>query len=141
MSIDFGGAAKLAIKPLDDTNYFNWSFRMETLLKHKGIWKSICEDRPVVVAAEAGSAEAAAAWDKDDQQALTFMRMSIGDDQIKHIRSIQAAKAAWNALKEVHERDTPGTKYDCCEKSSERSLTKAIIFSNTSTRWSRSSSD
>lgn len=106
----------MAIQLLDDTNYFNWSFRMETILKHKKLWQTISGDRPVVgaVAGAGGepavTAEAVTAWDVSDQEALTFMRLSIGDNQIKHIRNIQTAKAAWNGLKDVHERDTPGNK-------------------------------
>lgn len=103
MSIDLGGSAKPAIKLLDDSNYFNWSFRIETILKHKGLWKTISDTRPT-------EAEQATAWDKNDQEALTCMRLSIGDDQIKHIRNIDTAKAAWNAPKEVHEHDTPSNK-------------------------------
>lgn len=76
---------------------------METILKDKGIWKTIGENRPT-------AAEAAVAWDKSDQEVLTIMRLSIEDDQIKHIRNINTSKTAWNALKEVHERDTPGNK-------------------------------
>lgn len=37
------------------------------------------------------AAEAAAAWEKNDdkQEALTIMSLSIGDDQIKHFRNIK----------------------------------------------------
>lgn len=62
----------MAIRVLDDTNYFNRSFRMETILKHKWISNATSKDRPVAV-------EARTAWDKSDQEALTCKRLLVGE--------------------------------------------------------------
>lgn len=77
-------STRCAIKPLDNENYFNWSFRMETILRHKGLWKVMNSQRPSVPAE-------AATWDAADQEALTLMRLAVGDDQIKHIRGVGTA--------------------------------------------------
>lgn len=99
-SIDFGGTDKMTIKPLDDSNYFSWSFRMETILRHKQLWEATCT-RP-----HYGFPEKI----KKDEEALTFIRLSIDDDQIKHVHNKHNAMDTWHALKRVHTQDKPGKK-------------------------------
>lgn len=98
-------ASKYQVKFLDDENYFNWSFRMETILRHKELWTVIVDEKP-------DSTETAelSQWEKKNSSAVTCIRLSVDDSQIKHIRGIESAKDAWKALKQVHERDTPGNK-------------------------------
>lgn len=86
---------------LTSTNYFNWRFKIEMLLKRENLWAAIVTDRPDVDFAT---------WDKTDQKAHATIALCIGDDQIHHIRNKANAKQAWNALKEFYERDSPGVK-------------------------------
>lgn len=93
--------ANYQVPKLTTTNYFNWRFKMEMLLKREGLWKAIIENRP-----ETNTA----GWDSTDQKAHATIALCIGDDQIHHIRDKANAKEAWIALKEFYERDSPGAK-------------------------------
>lgn len=76
---------------------------METVLRHKGWWTAVETDRPQEEVNRAG-------WEKLNKEALVYMQLSVGDNQIKHIHDMNTAKAAWQALKEAHERNSPGNK-------------------------------
>lgn len=92
---------KYTITRLNASNYFNWRFRIEMLLKEKGIWNVINENQPATVTTE---------WSKADEKALSTICLLIDDDQIQHVRNAKNAKEAWMALKNFHEINTPGNK-------------------------------
>lgn len=92
---------KYAIPRLNSVNYFNWRFRVEMLLKERELWQTIKLPIP---------SEADAEWCKADEKALAIISLMIEDDQIQHVRNCVHARDAWQALKDFHERDTPGSK-------------------------------
>lgn len=93
--------SKYTVSKLNGDNYFNWKFKMEMLMKEKGVWKAIKDTAPEPVTSE---------WTVMDEKALTTIALNVEDDQIPHIRNSVTAKFAWNALKEFHEKDTPSNR-------------------------------
>lgn len=92
---------KYTITKLNGENYFNWRFRAEMLLKIKEIWSTVEDEIPSPVTT---------AWTKADQKALATIVLTVEDSQIQHIRDCKTAKEAWTALREFHEKDTPGSR-------------------------------
>lgn len=92
---------KFQIPRLNSGNYFNWRYRMEMLLKREGVYFVLSTPKPANEATE---------WEKADEKAHSIISLMIEDSEIQHIRSVKSAKSAWTALKDFHERDTPGTK-------------------------------
>ena len=92
--------SKYMITRLNATNYFNWRFRLEMLLKEKGVWKTIDDERPTTPNDE---------WIKSDEKALSTISLLVDDDQIQHIRGSKSAKEAWQQLKDFHEENTPAS--------------------------------
>jgi uncharacterized membrane protein YgcG len=78
------------IEHLDTDNYGTWSFRMKNYLISKGLGG--CIDG---TATTAGS-------DKD-QKALSHIALHVKDHHIATISTCTTAKAAWDALKAVHQ--------------------------------------
>lgn len=89
--------SRYSITKLDGENYLNWRFKMEMLLKEKKVWLVISQSKPDPVTT---------AWTENDEKAFTTIALTIEDSQIQHIRNCTTAVDAWNALKEVHEKDT-----------------------------------
>lgn len=85
MATSLDTTTKYIIPRLNATNYFNWRFRMEMLLKEKDIWHTISEDKPSNVTP---------IWIKADEKALATISLMIEDDQIQHIRTSKCAKDA-----------------------------------------------
>lgn len=93
--------AKYTITKLNGDNYFNWKFKMEMLMKEKGVWKAIRDAAPIPITDD---------WKQVDEKAMTTIALSVEDDQIQHIRNSATAKHAWNTLKEFHEKDSPSNR-------------------------------
>lgn len=102
--------AKPRFSKLNNSNYANWKFRMELLLRKQNLWKKVIEGpRPRENRGEAGNIINAAAisdWDEKDDEARGTIGLLVMDDQLCHIRHLKTAKETWNALKEYHERNT-----------------------------------
>ena len=93
--------SKYVITKLNNSNYFNWRYKMKMLLIEKGAWATITTDPPNPITAD---------WTQKDEKAHTTIALNIEDDQIQHIRHSETAKDAWNKLKDFHEKDTPNNK-------------------------------
>ena len=92
---------KYQIPRLNANNYFNWRYRVEMLLRREAVWFSVTDARPTTSHEN---------WDKANEKAHSTISLLVDDDQIHHIRNSKTAKEAWSALKDFHERDSPGTK-------------------------------
>lgn len=92
---------RYSITKLNNENYFNWKFRVEMLLKEKDVWSAISKETPSTITD---------AWTKADEKALATIVLTIEDSQLQHVRSCATAKAAWNALKEFHQKDSAGSR-------------------------------
>lgn len=99
--INMASDSKYTITKLNGDNYFNWKFKMQMLMKEKGVWKAIKDEAPTPVTDD---------WTSIDEKALTTIALSIEDDQIQLIRNCVTAKYAWNALKDFHEKDSPSNR-------------------------------
>lgn len=93
--------SKLTMAKLNAENYFNWKFKMEMFLRREKVWTSISEASPDPLTA---------AWNDANERALTAIALSVEDSQIQHIRDCKTAKEQWEALKDVHEKDTTGNR-------------------------------
>lgn len=94
--------AKYNITKLTSENYFNWRFRVEMLLKDRDLWSHIKAEKPENVQQTV--------WNKEDDKAFSTIALTIADCQIQHIRNCKTAKEAWNALENIHQQDTPGSR-------------------------------
>lgn len=86
---------------LNGDNYFNWKFKMEMMLKEKKVWITIKDNAPDPVTTD---------WTEKDEIAFSTIGLNIDHSQIQHIRHCTTAKTAWNALKDIHEKDTQGNR-------------------------------
>lgn len=74
---------------------------MQMLLTEKGVWKAVNEEAPDPMTN---------VWTESDQKAHATIALNVDDGQIQHIRDCQTAREAWTALKEFHEKDSPGNR-------------------------------
>lgn len=78
---------------LNNTNFTNWKFKIELLLKKENLWKAIATTAPreppdtVTAAEKAEFQKARAEWCRADEEAFSIIGLLIEDDQIVHIRS------------------------------------------------------
>lgn len=92
---------KVQIVKLVKRNYFNWKYKMQLLLIKEKVWYTFSKAKPTSVTDK---------WTEDDQSAMASIGLNIEDNQLPHVRKTTEAKAAWNALKTMHEKDTLVTK-------------------------------
>jgi hypothetical protein len=76
----------ISIERLDVHNYPTWSFRMEMLLKHKGLWS-------VVASGGSGS---------KDEKALALICLNMQDHHLPQLRACQTAQEAWQQLESAY---------------------------------------
>ena len=77
-------------------NYFHWSLRAQSALEDKGYWSAI----------DPGFGEQMSSAEKNtNRKALTFLYWAVSDVYLEDIGSLERAKDAWAALKEIHVSD------------------------------------
>eukprot|EP00253_Pinus_taeda_P028028 PITA_28028 len=83
---------------LNGTNFFNWKFKMQTLLESANAWLIILgnEERTGTPAQEQY-------WDKREINAKFILKMSIKDNIIPHIRDCKSAADIWTTIKNLYE--------------------------------------
>lgn len=91
--------SKNGIEKLNSSNYFQWKFKMQMLLKKEDLWRIIIENAPTAAAS-------LRSWNKKDERAQAIIALSVEDSELVHIRDQETAIGTWNALKEAHELDT-----------------------------------
>lgn len=117
---------KIVFAKLNSANYFTWKYKMEMYLRKEKLWTYINNDPPTIppgaaegstpvqMATATAAIEAARAtrttFDEKDDTARALIGLCVEDGQLVYIRNKATAKQSWNALKEVHERDTLGNK-------------------------------
>lgn len=101
---------KSNITKLNNSNYANWKFKMELMLRSRGLWKKvILLKKPSAIIGTTGQVTNQTAldeWDEVDDEARGIMGLSVEDNQLAHIRSKKTAKETWDALKDYHEKST-----------------------------------
>lgn len=88
---------KISITKLNGSNYQIWKFKLKLLLIKEDVWDVVKDELPE---------NPDAAWCKRDGKAMAWIGLLIEDNQLCHITNAETAKAAWNALKNCHEKAT-----------------------------------
>lgn len=117
---------KIVFAKLNSANYFTWKYKMEMYLRKEKLWPYISKDPPAIppeategsttaqIATAVAAIEVARAaqsiFDEKDDIARALIGLCVEDGQLVYIRNKATAKLSWNALKEVHERNTLGNK-------------------------------
>lgn len=101
---------KLLVTKLNNTNYANWKFKVELLLRSKNLWKKVIEkERPARILNTAGdltNQREIDEWNVRDDEARGLIDLTIEEDQIALIRTNKTAKGTWDALKDYHEKNS-----------------------------------
>lgn len=97
------------IVKLNNSNYFNWKYRMELLLTKEDLWEILSQEIPT-------STTAFNRWNKQDKKARALIGLAVEDSQLVYIRNQQTARDTWNALREAHEKDTIVNKVSLYKK-------------------------
>lgn len=92
---------KFFVDKLTNDNYDTWKYRMELLLMKNKVWSVIRDTAPAPVTE---------AWTEKDEEARALIGLSVDDNQLSHIRNQNTAKAAWEALKNYHQKATLSSK-------------------------------
>lgn len=90
-------STKFSVTKLNDSNYFNWAFKMELLLIKEDLWSVVEQEKPD---------SPGTAWLKKDQEARIIIGLSVEDPQLCLIRKSKSAKESWDAIKEHYMKDT-----------------------------------
>lgn len=98
------------IPVLNGSNYWNWKFKLELLLRKQNLWKKvILNKRPSPNVDSAGTIKNQKEideWDQCDDEARGTIGLSVEDDQLPLIRLKVTSKECWDALKDYYEKNT-----------------------------------
>lgn len=100
------------IVKLNNSNYLNWKYKMELPLLKQNLWKKVIvgnRPEPMPISSTDSSSSnlnAITAWDEGDDQARTTIGLMVEDNRLVFIRNKTTAKAAWDALKKIDEKNT-----------------------------------
>lgn len=90
---------KVHLSKLNNTNFFNWKFKLELLLIKEKVWHTISKETPTGLALTEK-------WSEQDETARALIGLNVEDTQLIYIRNAKSAKEAWKNLKEIHENDS-----------------------------------
>ncbi|TPX55922.1 hypothetical protein PhCBS80983_g04920 [Powellomyces hirtus] len=85
----------LTIGKFTGKNFHLWNFRLQAMLKAKGLWSAIEWKLPL---------------DACDQDACRKEEKDIRDEQLMHVQTAATAAEVWRKLKVVHERQVIANK-------------------------------
>lgn len=84
-----------AFEKLNNGNYSTWSFRMRHFLNKEGIFGTLETDEEIT-----------AAQQPNDVKAMSFIALSVDNDNLVHIIKCTSGRDAWKKLKRVHVQTT-----------------------------------
>eukprot|EP00253_Pinus_taeda_P007519 PITA_07519 len=84
---------------LNDSNYANWKFKMQTQLEVQSAWTVANGDEQKPKARSTFIPN----WEKREGKARTLLKMSVKDCIIPHIRKCKLASEIWRILKDLYE--------------------------------------
>lgn len=96
-------ANRFSIQKLNNNNYSAWKFKVELLLVREDLWRLV---NPGVKPAT----EEESAWNALDAKTRATIGLLIEDNQHGLIRGAATSKAAWDALKDHHQKTTLTSK-------------------------------
>jgi hypothetical protein len=88
----------ISVDKLDVDNYNTWAFRMELLLKHKGLWAAV---KPV---------EGAEVTQVDKEKAYSLIGLCLAEHHLPLYRTCDTASAAWTALESAYKAKATARK-------------------------------
>ena len=94
-------AVRFSVQKLNGENYPVWSYKLQLMLIRDDLWSVIKDPTPILIDA---------AWRKKDDQARALIGLMVEDNQLMHIMAADTARAAWDTLKEYHQKATLTSK-------------------------------
>ena len=90
------------ITPLknDGSNFQTWKFRMKMILRSRKVWDIVTGTR---VKPDPSDAAALAEWEEHEMDALTTIVLTLEDDPLNGVASLQTSKEAWEGLSARYE--------------------------------------
>lgn len=87
---------------LEESNYFGWKFKLQTLLKGHNAWMIVSNDevKPNLVAR--GTTQTIQNWYKWEIKTRMLLKLSVKDCIIPHIRDCKIAPKIWQTLKDLY---------------------------------------
>lgn len=87
---------KQKFEKLNNTNYANWKFRVELLLRKQNWWKNVIIDgrsEPILnTDGDVTNETDINKWDELDDETRGMIGLAVDDDQLAHIRTKTTAK-------------------------------------------------
>ena len=94
-------AVRFCVQKLNGENYPVWSYKIQLMLIKDDLWTVIKDPTPSPIDA---------VWSKKDDQARALIGLMVEDNQLMHIMNADTARAAWDTLKEYHQKATLASK-------------------------------
>ena len=88
---------RITIAKFDGENFHLWKFKMQMMLKNKGLWDT-------VEGGNGGKAVGESEWKRKEERALALIVLSLSDGQLMHVQNSSTAREAWDKLCNIHER-------------------------------------
>jgi gag-polypeptide of LTR copia-type len=113
---------KIVIDKLNNENYCVWSFKLKMLLIKENLWQCVEGSYPESVLETGGASptptnnKEISNWKQRDGKALATIALAVEDNQLALIMKAETSKAAWNALKEYHQKATLSNKVSLLRK-------------------------
>ena len=94
-----------AIDKLSSTNFSSWKFRMQMILMDRGLWEIVDGTLviPPLVANDQTSQVKVADWKKKDNSARAQIGLTVGSNELVHIKSAKSSHDAWTKICNVFE--------------------------------------
>src|SRR5450432_104885 len=92
-----GSSSLYAIEKLNSTNFSSWKFRMQMILIDRDLWEIVDGKSaiPIVVATDPATEKKLADWKKKDNTALAQIGLTVGSNELVHIKNAKSSREAW----------------------------------------------
>lgn len=92
---------KLNIPLLNGGNYVFWKTKVRAVLVRNDLWSTVSEPKPEQPTAD---------WKKKNNKALTYITLSVEDNQLIHFAYLEDAHSVWQTLSTKYEHSTFGSR-------------------------------
>jgi hypothetical protein len=94
-----------SITKLNGENYHDWKFAVSMALRQKGCWGVVSgkDEKP-------NTREGEKTWDQKAEEGLTVIALTVEPSQYTYIRNSTNGIEAWNALKNIYEKNSRSTR-------------------------------
>jgi hypothetical protein len=91
------------VPKLDGNNYHDWKFAISMVLRRAGCWDVLMIEKPV-------TRTSGEDWDKKAEESLTYIGLTISQNQYGYIRDSTDGPSAWKALADIYEKNSRATR-------------------------------